>query len=80
MFDKPKHFKPLFVRAKIVIQEIKKGDASFVYAIPTFDLGTQQHEILVQYQEHKYVFEKKIAIALPKHQPYDCVIDLEKGT
>ncbi len=51
-----------------------------MYAIPTFDLGTQQHEILVQYQEHKYVFEKKIAIALPKHQPYDCVIDLEKGT
>jgi hypothetical protein len=30
-----------------------------VYAIPTFDLGMQQHEIPIQYQDYKDAFEKK---------------------
>jgi hypothetical protein len=34
-----KHFKPLFMEAKTLIQTTKKGDAFFVYAIPTPNLG-----------------------------------------
>ncbi len=51
-------FKPLFVGAKTFIQTTKKGDALFVYAIPTFDFGMQQHD-------YKCVFEKKNANTLP---------------
>jgi hypothetical protein len=50
-----------------------------VYAILALDLGTQQHEIPLQYQDHKDVFEKKNANTLREHQPYDCAINLEKG-
>jgi hypothetical protein len=44
-----KHFKSLIMGAKTFIQATKKGDVFFVYAIPTFDLRTQQHEILIHY-------------------------------
>jgi len=33
------HFKLLFVGARSLMQATKKGDAFFVYAIPTLDLG-----------------------------------------
>jgi hypothetical protein len=74
-----KHFKPLFMGAKTFLQVTKKGDAFFVYAILAFDLGTQQHEIPIQYQDYKDVFEKKNPNTLLEHQPYDCAIDLEEG-
>ncbi len=57
----------------------KKGDTFFVYAIPAPEHGTQ-HEILIQYQDYKDVFEKKNVDTLPKHWQYDCVINLEEGT
>jgi hypothetical protein len=59
-----KHFELLFMGAKAFIQVAKKGNAFFVYAIPTFDLGMQQHEIPIQYQDYKYAFEKKNADTL----------------
>jgi hypothetical protein len=34
-----KHFKHLFLGAKAFIKATKKGDAFFVYVIPTFNLG-----------------------------------------
>ncbi len=49
--QKSKHFKPLFMGVRTFIQTTKKGDAFFVYAILTFDLGTQQHETPIQYQD-----------------------------
>jgi hypothetical protein len=36
--------------ARAFMQATKKGNAFFVYAIPTLDLGMQQHEIPIQYQ------------------------------
>jgi hypothetical protein len=62
-----KHFKLLFVGARTFIQATKKGDAIFVYAILTLDPGTQQHEIPIQYQNYKDVFEKKNANTLLEH-------------
>jgi hypothetical protein len=35
--------------AKTFIQATKKGDVFFVYAIPTLDPRTQQHEIPIIY-------------------------------
>ncbi len=64
--------------ARTFIQTTKKGDAFFVYAIPTLDPRMQQHEIPIQYKDYKDVFEKKNENKLPEHWPYDCVIDLEK--
>ncbi len=58
----------------------KKGDTFFVYAIPAPDHGTQKHEILIQYQDYKDVFEKKNVDTLPKHRQYDYAINLEEGT
>jgi len=49
-----------------------------VYAILTPNLGTQQHEILIQYQDYKGIFEKKNVDTLLEYQPYDCAIDLEE--
>jgi hypothetical protein len=43
------------------------------------DLGMQQHEILILYQNYKNIFEKKNANTLPKHRPYNYVINLEEG-
>ncbi len=50
-----------------------------MYAIPTPDLGMQQHKIPTQYQDYKDVFEKKSVDTLPKHRPYDYAIGLEEG-
>ncbi len=41
-----KHFKPLFVGVKTLIQTTKKGNAFFVYVIQAPNSRTQQHEIL----------------------------------
>ncbi len=49
-----------------------------MYAIPTLDLGTQQHKIPTQYQYYKDVFEEKNVDTLLERQPYDCVIDLKE--
>ncbi len=46
------------------MQATKKGDAFFVYAIPTLDLRMQQHEMLIHYQDYKDIFEKKNANTL----------------
>ncbi len=62
------------------MQAIKKGDALFVYAILALDLGMLQHEIPIQYQDYKYVFENKNEDTLPEHWPYDCAINLEEKT
>ncbi len=56
----------------------KKGDAFFVYALPTTNAKPQKHEIPSQYKDYKNVFKKKNVDILPKHQPYDCAIDLKR--
>jgi hypothetical protein len=64
---------------KAFILATKKGDAFFVYTIPASDLVTQQHEIPIQYQDYKDVFEKNNANTLLEHWPYDYAINLEEG-
>jgi hypothetical protein len=58
--QRSKHFKPLLMGARAFIQTTKKGDAFFVYAILALDLRTQQHEIPIQYQDYKDIFERKM--------------------
>jgi hypothetical protein len=65
--------------ARAFIQVTKKGDAFFVYAILAPDPRMWQHEIPIQYQDYKDIFEKKNADTLHEHQTYDCAIDLEEG-
>jgi hypothetical protein len=50
-----------------------------VYAIIPLDLGMQQHEIPIQYQDYKDDFEKKNVDTLFEHWPYNCGVDLEEG-
>jgi hypothetical protein len=54
-------------------------DAFFIYALLATNVGPQQHETPSQYKDYNDVFEKKNVETLPKHQPYDCIIDLKKG-
>jgi hypothetical protein len=68
----------LFVGARTFMQTVNKGYVFFVFAIPTFDPKTQQHEIPIECQDYKVVFGKKNVNTLPEHQPYDCVINLEE--
>jgi hypothetical protein len=44
------------VGAKTFIQAANKGDAFFVNAITVPDLGMEQHEIPIQYQDYKSIF------------------------
>jgi hypothetical protein len=53
-----------------------KGDAFFIYDLPSPNDEPHPHEIPSQYQELKDVSEKKNAGTLPKHRPYDYTIDL----
>ncbi len=50
------------------------------YVLFTLDVKSPCHEIPSQYKEIKDVFEKKNVETLPKHYPYDCIINLEEGT
>jgi len=52
-------FKPLFVGTRAFKQTTKKGYALFVYIIPTPDLRTQQHEILIHYNTTKMFLKIK---------------------
>jgi hypothetical protein len=74
-----KFSKSLFMKAKAFMHVAKKGDAFFVYALPTTNAKPQKHEIPSQYKNYKNVFKKKNVDILPKHQPYDCAIDLKEG-
>ncbi len=58
----------------------KRGDAFFIYALPSQEVESHSHEIPSQYQEFKDVFKKINVNTLHKHQPYDCTIDLVEGT
>jgi hypothetical protein len=72
--------KLLFIGAKAFMQVAKKGDAFLIYVLPTSEVESPRHEIPSQYKEFKDMFEKKNTNTLLKHRPYDCTIDLEKGT
>jgi hypothetical protein len=75
-----KNSKALFVGARSFMQIAKKKDAFLIYVLPTSDIKLFRHEIPSQYKEFKDVFEKKNVDTLPKHRPYDCTTNLEKGT
>jgi uncharacterized membrane protein YvbJ len=77
--QKSKISKSLFMKAKAFMHVAKKGDAFFVYALPTINVKPQKHEVSSQYKDYKNVFKKKNVDILPKHQPYDCTIDFKKG-
>jgi hypothetical protein len=49
------------------MQAIKKGNAFLIYVLSTQDLEMKQHEILLQYQTYKNVFENKNVDMLLKH-------------
>ncbi len=57
-----------------------RGNAFFIYILPSPNVKPCPHEIPFQYQEFKDVLEKKNVDTLPKYQPYDCAIDLVEGT
>jgi hypothetical protein len=57
----------LFIEARTFIKTTKKGDAFFVYAIPALDYRMQQHDIPIQYQDYKDIFEKKSVDTLFEH-------------
>jgi len=76
---RPRCPKPLFVGAKAFMEVAKEGNAFFIYVLPSVDVEPHAHEIPSQYQEFKDVFEKKNADTLPKHQPYNCTINLPEG-
>jgi hypothetical protein len=78
--QKSKFSKPLFIGVKTFVHVVRKGDEFFIYALIAIDVKPQQHEIHSQYKDYKDVFKKKNVDIFPKHQPYDCMIDLEKGT
>jgi hypothetical protein len=75
--QKSKFSKPLFIGAKACMLQ-KKG-MIFIYVLLAIDTKPQQHDIHSQYKDYKDVFEKKNVDTFPKHQPYDCTIDLEEG-
>jgi hypothetical protein len=56
----------------------KKGDAFLIYVLLATNARSQQHEISSQYKGYMDVFEKENLNILPKHQPYDCMINLEE--
>jgi hypothetical protein len=44
---------------KVFMQIIKKRNTFLIYVLPTQDPKVKQHEIPLQYQTYKDVFEKK---------------------
>jgi uncharacterized membrane protein len=48
------------VGVRTFTQVAKKGDAFFVYAITTPNLGMEQHEIPIQYQYYKKKLKRKM--------------------
>jgi hypothetical protein len=75
--QKSKFFKPLFMGMKAFMHVAKKGDAFLIYALLATNARSQQHDIMSQYKGYMDVFERNNVDTLPKHQPYDCTIDLE---
>lgn len=49
------------------MQAIKKGNAFLIYVFSTQDLEMKQHEIPLQYQTYRNVFENKNVNILPKY-------------
>jgi hypothetical protein len=76
---RPRCPEPLFVGAKAFIKAATKKDAFLIYVLPSPDVEPCPHEISFQYQETKYVFEKRNANILLKHQLYNFTIHLVEG-
>jgi hypothetical protein len=71
--------KPLFIGKKTFMKVDMKGDAFFIYVLPSPNVDPRPHKIPSQYKEFKYAFEKRNTNTLPKHRPYDCTIDIVEG-
>jgi hypothetical protein len=61
------------------MKSTRRGDAFFSYVLPSPDVESHSHEIPSEYQEFKYVFEKRNVNISHKHRPYDCTIDFMEG-
>jgi hypothetical protein len=57
--QKLKLSKILFVGTKAFMQIIKKGNTFLIYVLLTQNYKVKQHDIPLQYQTNKDVFEKK---------------------
>jgi hypothetical protein len=69
----------LFVGTKAFMKAPSRENAFWIYVSPSLTIKPCPHEICSQYQEFKYVFEKKNVNTLPKHRPYNCTINLVEG-
>ncbi len=56
-----------------------EGNVFLIYVPPHHMLGHINMRFLLNLKKYKDVFEKNNDDTLPKHQPYDYTIDLEKG-
>jgi len=57
----------------------KKGDTFLIYVFPTPNVESQQHEILFQYKDYKYMLKKKNVDTLLKHWLHDCMINSKES-
>jgi hypothetical protein len=57
---KSKFSKLLFMGARAFIHVTKKGDALFIYAFPTTNVGSQQHEIFLNTKITRMCLERKM--------------------
>jgi hypothetical protein len=54
-----KSSKALFIGARVFMQVTKKGNAFFIYVLPTSKVELLCHDIPSQYKEFKDMFERK---------------------
>jgi len=72
--------KTLFIGARAFMRAVQIGATFAIYTTPTTNAMTMTSKLLEQYNSFEDVFEKKNIDMLPQHRPYNCAIDLEKGT
>ncbi len=72
-------YKPLFVGIEDFMYTTKKGTMFLIYVLPTPNVESQQHEILFQYKDYKYMLKKKNVDTLLKHWIHDNMINFKES-
>ena len=70
----------LMIGARAFVKAAKQGTTYMIYANSIIESNEKPGRLLDQCKEYQDVFEKKNADMLPQHRPYNCGIDLQKGT
>ncbi len=60
------------------MQVVKKKYAFLKIYFSNTRPKVKKHDMPLQYQAHKNVFEKKNVDMMHEHRPYNCAIDLEE--